>query len=57
VREITSVHHVRPDCPVCNGSGFVHDVDEHGDPVRRPLPSNPDGPAVYVIALPCPDCG
>ena len=57
VRQITSVHHVRPDCPVCHGAGFVHDLDEHGDPVRRPHPLNPDGPAVYVIALPCAGCG
>lgn len=56
VRKITSVHHVQLDCPSCLGVGFVHEVDADGDPVRRPHPSNPDGPAVYVIALPCPDC-
>lgn len=56
VVDITTVHHADADCRTCLGVGYVHEVDAKGDPVRRPHPSNPEGPAVYVIAVPCSDC-
>ena len=56
VVDITTVHHANADCRSCLGVGYVHELDAKGDPVRRPHPSNPEGPAVYVIAVPCPDC-
>lgn len=56
VRDITTVHISDPDCRSCLGVGFVHELDAKGDPIRRPHPTNPEGPAIYVIAVPCGEC-
>lgn len=56
VADITTVHVANADCRSCLGVGYVHEVDAKGDPIRRPHPTNPDGPAIYVIAVPCGEC-